>query len=99
MANKLGLRPLGINVVVKRSEAKTMTDGGIALPENTTQPPKKGTVMAVGPGLLRDDGLHDIPTVQEGDVILFEPYSFTEVEVDGKEYIIMPEDKIIAVIQ
>lgn len=101
MIKDIGLRPLGSQVILKRSAAKKVTKGGILLPESSAggRLPKEGQVVAVGPGELREDGVFQSTSVKVGEFVLFEPFSFTDVVVDDEEYIIMPEKHIIAVIK
>jgi chaperonin GroES len=90
--------PLGENILVKRLEAEGKTKGGIVLPDTAKEKPKEGRVIAVGDGKLLDDGTRAKFTVKKGDRILFESYGGTEITVEGEEYLIMGEDKVLAVI-
>ena len=86
-------RPLHDRVVVKRIDAEEKTAGGIIIPDTAKEKPMKGTVVAAGPGKT------DEPvTVKVGDVVLYGKYAGTELTVDGKDYLIMRESDIFAVI-
>ncbi len=93
------LKPLGDKVVVKRLEAETTTKGGIVLPDTAKEKPKRGKVMAVGPGKTLDSGDIAKPTVKKGDQVIFSGFAGTEIEVDGKEMLIMSTDDILAVLK
>ena len=98
MAKQPKIRPLGDKVIVQRSEANAMTEGGIVLPDSAKEKPKKGTVMAVGTGKLLDSGKRASMQVNVGDKVLFTPYGGTEVDVDKDTLIIMDENDILGVI-
>ncbi len=93
------LRPLQDRVVVQRLEEETKTAGGIIIPDNHTEKPSQGKVLAVGNGYRLNDGSLRSLEVKAGDVILFGKYAGTEVKVDGKAYLIMKEDDILGVLQ
>jgi chaperonin GroES len=92
------LKPLRDKVVVERSEAEEKTAGGIVLPDTAKDKPKQGTVMAVGPGRVLENGEVKALEVKKGDRVLFGSYAGTEVKVDGKDYLIMNESDILAVL-
>ena len=96
MATKL--RPLGDKVLVKRVEAESQTASGIFLPESAKEKPMKGTIVAVGPGKLNDDGSRTSLTVKKGDTVVYGKYSGTEVEIDGDEHMIMHESDILGIL-
>ena len=87
------IRPLQDRVIVKRVEEEEKTKGGIIIPDTAKEKPQKGTVVAVGPG-KKDEPM----TVKPGDVVLYGKYSGTEITVDSKNYLIMRESDIVAII-
>lgn len=93
------LTPLGDKVLVKRLEAEERTKGGIVLPDTAKEKPKQGKVIAVGEGAVLKDGKRTPLQVKKNDRVLFTSYAGTEVTVDGKEYLIMSEDDILAVVK
>lgn len=94
----LNLKPLGNRVLVEPIEQEEVTAGGIVLPETAKEKPQQGIVLAVGPG-ARDENGERIPMdVEKGDKVLFAKYSGTEVKMDGKKYLILREDDILAII-
>jgi len=98
MATKNIIKPLGDRVVIEALTAET-TKGGIIIPDTAhKEKPQQGKVLAVGPGRLTDAGERLKPEVKAGDTVLFGKYSSTEVEVNGKEYMILKESDILAIV-
>lgn len=95
---KLGIRPLGDKVIIKRVEAEDVTAGGIVLPDSAKEKPKRGLIKAIGDGKLLDSGERSRLQVKKNDEVLFTSYAGTEVKVGGDEYIIMDESDILAVL-
>jgi chaperonin GroES len=93
------IQPLADKVLVQRLEAENKTAGGIVLPDTAKEKPQKGKVISVGKGKILDDGTLREMQVKKGDVVLFTSYAGTEVKVEGKEYLIMSESDIMAVIE
>ena len=93
------IRPLADKVLVQRLEAESKTAGGIVLPEAAKEKPQRGTIVSVGEGKLLEDGSRSKVQVKKGDMVLFTSYAGTEVKVSGKEYLIMDESDIMAVIE
>jgi chaperonin GroES len=85
--------PLADRVLVEPSPAETTTASGIIIPDTAKEKPQRGTVVAVGTG-KKDEPL----TVKVGDVILYGKYAGTELNVDGKDYLIMRESDIFAIV-
>jgi chaperonin GroES len=93
------IRPLGDKVLVERVEAESKTAGGIVLPDTAKEKPQRGKVVAVGEGKMLENGSRKEIQVKKGDLVLFTSYAGTEVKIDGKEYLIMDESDIMAVIE
>jgi chaperonin GroES len=93
------IRPLGDKVLVERVEAEAKTAGGIVLPDTAKEKPQRGKVVSVGEGKTLENGTRKEVQVKKGDVVLFTSYAGTEVKIDGKEYLIMDESDIMAVIE
>lgn len=98
-AKKTKVTPIDDRVVVQPSAAKDKTDSGIILPESAKEKPLTGTVIAVGPGKLNDDGSRAELTVKKGDTVLYGKYGGTEIELDGEEVKILRESEILGVIE
>lgn len=94
----MSIKPLGDKIVVERLEAEEKTSGGIVLPDTAKEKPKEGKVIAVGEGKLLENGKRAKFQVKKGDRILFSSYAGTEVTVDGKEYLVMSEEDVLAVV-
>jgi chaperonin GroES len=92
----INLRPLDDRVVVEPMEAEEMTAGGIVLPDTAKEKPQRGTVLAVGPGKLLDNGQRGEISVAAGDEVIYGKYSGSEVEVAGREVKILRESDILA---
>jgi chaperonin GroES len=87
------VKPLADRVLVEASAAEEKTAFGIIIPDTAKEKPQRGTVVAVGPG-KKDEPM----TVKVGDTILYGKYSGTELNVEGKEYLIMRESDIYAIV-
>ena len=94
----LKLKPLEDRVVVLPKEAEDKTASGIILPDTAQEKPQEATVVAMGPGKASDSGTIVKMTVKVGDKVLYGKYSGSEVNVDGKEYLIMRESDILAIL-
>ncbi len=93
------IRPLHDRVVIKRLEEERTSPGGIVIPDNATEKPIRGEVLAVGNGKATDSGDVRALDVKVGDQVLFGKYSGTEVKVDGEEVLVMREDDIMGVLE
>ena len=93
------IRPLADKVLVQRLEAETKTAGGIVLPDTAKEKPQRGKIVSVGEGKLLDDGTRQKVQVKKGQIVLFTSYAGTEIKIEGKEYLIMNESDIMAIIE
>jgi len=89
----INIKPLADRVVVEPAPAEEKTASGIIIPDTAKEKPQKGTVVAVGSG-KKDEPM----TVKVGDKVLYGKYAGTEINIDGKEYLIMRESDIYAII-
>ena len=94
----MNVKPLADRVLVEALEAAEKTAGGLYVPDTAQEKPQKGRIIAAGPGKAADNGTIVKMEVKVGDTVLYGKYSGTEVSVDGKEYLIMRESDILAVI-
>ncbi len=92
------IKPLGDKVVVEVLESDEKTAGGIYLPDSAKKKPQQGTVVAVGEGKILDNGQRSPMNVKVGDRVLFSRYGGNEVTLESKEYTILDEDQIYAVV-
>ncbi|BAB04280.1 co-chaperone GroES [Halalkalibacterium halodurans] len=92
------LKPLGDRVVIEQVETEEKTASGIVLPDTAKEKPQEGRVVAVGTGRVTENGEKIALEVKEGDSVIFSKYAGTEVKYDGKEYLILRESDILAII-
>jgi chaperonin GroES len=92
------LKPLGDRVIVKPNEKEAMTKSGIVLPDTASEKPQEGSVLAVGPGRVLDNGKRVEMDVKTGDKVLFAKYAGTEVKLDGEDYLVIREADLLAVV-
>ena len=91
--SKLNIKPLADRVLVEPLEAETKTASGIIIPDTAKEKPQKGSIVAVGPGTKENP-----VTVKVGDSVLYGKYSGTELQLEGKDYLIMRESDILAIV-
>ena len=91
--SKLNIIPLADRVLVEPLEAETKTASGIIIPDTAKEKPQKGSIVAVGPGTKENP-----VTVKVGDSVLYGKYSGTELKLEGKDYLIMRESDILAIV-
>jgi chaperonin GroES len=89
----MNIKPLSDRVLLEPAQAETKTASGIIIPDTAQEKPQKGTIVAVGNGKV-DEPL----TVKVGDTVLYGKYSGTELKLEGKDYMIMRESDILAII-
>lgn len=89
----MNIKPLSDRVLIEPAQAEEVTAGGIYIPDTAKEKPQRGTVVAVGPGKTDEP-----TTVKEGDVVLYGKYSGTELQVEGKDYLMMRESDILAIV-
>jgi len=92
------LEPLEDRIVVEPMEAEEKTRGGIVIPDSAKEKPQKGKVISVGPGRVLDNGKRVAPAVKKGNTVVYAKYGGTEIEIDGKEYMILRESDVLAVL-
>ena len=93
------IRPLHDRLLVERLEEKEVKKGGIIIPDTANEKPQEGKVIAVGNGKVTDEGKKIPLDVKAGDKILFGKYSGSDVKIDDKEYLIMREDDVLAILE
>ena len=91
--SKLNIKPLADRVLIQPLEAETKTASGIIIPDTAKEKPQKGNVVAVGPGTKENP-----VTVKVGNSVLYGKYSGTELKLDGKNYLIMRESDVLAIV-
>jgi len=93
---KVSFKPLGNRIVVEPNEDQAqVSSGGIYIPDTAKEKPQEGTVIAVGPGRLTDEGKRIAMDVEVGDVVVYSKYGGTEYKEGDTEYQILREDDIL----
>ncbi|MCH2147853.1 MAG: co-chaperone GroES [Phycisphaerales bacterium] len=95
----MAVKPLEDRILVRPLEAKDMTASGIYLPESAKEKPMKGTVVAMGPGKLLDNGERVIPSVKSGDTVVYSKYAGTEVEIKNESHLIIRESELLGIVE
>lgn len=93
------IRPLRDRVLVEPMQEMETTKGGIIIPDTAKEKPQEGKVIAVGPGKLDKDGKIIPMEVKKGDKVLMPKYGGSEVKIDDKEYKIISEEDIVAIVE
>ena len=93
------VRPLHDRIMVERLEEQEVRRGGIIIPDTAKEKPQEGKVVAVGTGKVGDDGKKIPLDVKTGNKILFGKYSGSEVKIDDKEYLILREEDVLAILE
>ncbi|WP_209125082.1 co-chaperone GroES [Alkalihalobacillus sp. BA299] len=92
------LKPLGDRVVIELVETEEKTASGIVLPDSAKEKPQEGKIVAVGTGRVLENGERVALEVKEGDTVIFSKYAGTEVKYESKEYLVLRESDILAII-
>lgn len=99
-ATQTNIKPLADKVVIAiEAAANEQTTGGIIIPDSAREKPQRGTVLAVGPGKMLENGQREAMTVKVGDVVLFQKYGGTDLKMDGAELKILSERDILGIIE
>lgn len=92
------LKPLGDRIVIEQVETEEKTASGIVLPDSAQEKPQEGRVVAVGSGRILESGERVALELKEGDKVIYSKYAGTEVKLDGKEYLILRENDVLAIV-
>ncbi len=95
----MNFKPLKDRLLVKYSEEPEKSSGGIYIPETAKEKPQRGEVVAAGPGRVTDDGKLQKMEIKVGDIVLFEKYSGSKINIEDQEYLIIREDDILGTIE
>ena len=93
------LRPLGDRVVIKPTPREDMTKSGIVIPDTVKEKPQEGSILAVGPGRILDDGRREQIDVKEGNKVLYAKYAGTEFKIDDEDLLIVSQKDILAIVE
>ncbi len=91
--NTINIKPLADRVLIEPAAAETQTSSGLYIPDTAKEKPQKGIVVAVGPGTKENP-----VTLSVGDTVLYGKYAGTELQHDGKDFLIMKENDILAIV-
>ena len=97
-SKKINLKPTAGYVLIEPAEATRKTDSGIYLPETSEEKPQKGTVLAVGEPEMIDSGKLRKSPAKKGDVVIYKKWGGNEVKIDGKEYLFVKFEDILAIV-
>ena len=92
------IQPLEDKILVQANEAETTTASGIVIPDTAKEKPQEGTVLAVGPGRVDDNGNRVPLDVNVGDVVIYSKYGGTEVRYAGEDYLVLSARDLLAVV-
>lgn len=92
-------KPLKDRVLVKYSEEDEKSSGGLYIPDTAKEKPQKGEIIALGPGKVTDDGKLQKMDIKAGDIILFEKYAGSKINMDNTEYLIIREEDILGILK
>jgi chaperonin GroES len=93
------LVPIGDHVVIKVEKTAETVKSGIVLPDSAKEKPQQGTVMAVGTGVMLDNGTRIPLEVKEGDKVVYSKYSGNEIKLDDEEYVVLSQHDILAIVK
>ncbi|MGD8787653.1 MAG: co-chaperone GroES [Phycisphaerales bacterium] len=93
------LKPLDDRVIIKQLEAEEKTSGGIILPDTAQEKPQIGKVVEVGPGKSLDDGKRAQMSVKKKDEVIYAKYMGSDIEFEGKKYVILRESDILGIVE
>lgn len=93
------LRPLGDRVVIQPTPREEMTKSGILIPDTVKEKPQEGSILAVGPGRILDDGKREQIDVKKGDKVLYAKYAGTEFKIDDVDLLIVSQKDILAIVE
>lgn len=95
----MALKPLHDRIIVEPSTAETTTASGIILPDSAQEKPQRGTVLAVGPGKILDNGKTAPVDIRAGEVVLYGKYAGTEIKLGAKDYVILRQEDVLAIVE
>jgi chaperonin GroES len=98
-ATKVSIKPLEDRIVVQASEAEQTTASGIVIPDTAKEKPQEGTVLAVGPGRIDDNGNRVPLDVKVGDTVIYSKYGGTEVKYNNEDYLVLSARDVLAIIE
>ena len=95
----MNLKPLDDRIVIKQSDAEEKTTGGIILPDTAREKPQIGTVVAIGPGKILDNGKRGKMSVKKKDEVIYAKYMGSDIEIDNQKYVILKESDVLGIVE
>ncbi|HOK17350.1 MAG TPA: co-chaperone GroES [Candidatus Paceibacterota bacterium] len=95
----MNIKPLSNHIFVEPIKEEKTSKSGIVIPDTAEEKPMMGKVLAVGPGKMNEEGKILPLSVKVGDKVLFTKYAPTEIKIDDKEYYVIREDDVMAIIE
>ena len=95
----VSIKPLEDRIVIKSLEAEQTTASGLVIPDTAKEKPQEGTVVAVGPGRVDDNGNRVPLDVNVGDVVIYSKYGGTAVKYSGQDYLVLSARDLLAVVE
>lgn len=92
------IKPVLDYILIEPSEKEEKTVSGIVIPDTAKEKPQEGSVVAVGPGRFTESGQMIKPMVKKGDKVLYKKWGGNEVKIEGKEYLFVKEEDILAIV-
>jgi chaperonin GroES len=93
------LKPLSNKIILEAVSSEEKTKSGIIIPDTVNQEkPEQGKVLAVGPGKLLKNGQRSQMDIKVGDMVIFSKYSPSEIKIDGKEYLVVSDEDVLAIV-
>ena len=93
------MKPLHDRVLVQPDKAEERTASGIVLPDTAREKPMQGTIIAVGPGSLNDEGNRTPVEVKVGDKVIYGKYAGSNIKIEGEEYVLLRESELLAKVE
>jgi len=93
------IRPLADYLLVEPLQKETTLPSGIVLPDTAKEKPQEGKIIAAGPGKKDETGNRIAMEVSVGDIVMYKKWGGTEIKIEGKEYLLVKEEDILAIVE
>ena len=99
MSKSIKIQPLEDRIVVQTNEAEQTTASGLVIPDTAKEKPQEGTVLAVGPGRVDDNGKRIPLDISEGDTVIYSKYGGTEIKYNSEDYLVLSARDVLAIVE
>jgi chaperonin GroES len=96
---KMSIKPVRDRILVKPLDAETTTKSGIVIPDQATEKPIQGKVIAAGSGRITEEGVHIPLEIKEGDTVMYSKFAGQSVKIADEDYIVLKEDDVLAIVE